>query len=629
MASTLAHPTAIVSQHCLYRFLHRKSEDSENRKTSLVLIGRVLAYVVQITFAQCISICYRQRIWRTFRSRALSIRSIDQLFSGIEDISLFVNWEAIANAPLVAGIALVVWLLPLATVIASPSALAFGWYPEVSDAFVSVPTVNFSKESYYDWRVPVKMPDATNMRSMIYYNTTSLIPKPDSFDYYDKPSLETQGLIWRTLFSSPDAVLNSTFNQNQEAARYQSCGGNYNCTYTINFLGPGYKCDDVTNLPGGLFNTSVLVPEGQHTYYTNVDTGDYERPQFKNLNPGVGGVPQGDIPDHAGDLRFEPEVWIGYAINTTKRLPDDSPFTKNWTHYYEPYIYRCIHYETKYTAAFNFTGQTCQIKSSSEFLAPILGVNFSLLNQGVLPVDDWISPRDNKIAYKKTAVYSALGEVFRGMLRGHIKLKPPIPGPTYLEMFSDITKTSLLSKNSAATKDFIQNLQIMYERIVLTLLTQPQMVVISEQEVLVHRIRNRVSFIYDPGRLWMCYGPIIFLTVIIIVIWVWTIWEDGTTFSTGFSRILATTRNSTLDEISRGACLGNDPFPQALMDRKLQFGALQNDTRLEDINSGFSGYETVGHCSFGVPTEVAPIRRDKIYTGIDAVGSEKRKEKAD
>ena len=620
LASFLAGLAATFGQHFLYSFLHHKAEDRENTKTSLVLCGRALAYLAKVAFAQCIIMCYDQRIWRTFRNRALSVRSIDQLFSGIEDVSLLVNWEAVSNAPLVAGMALVVWLLPLATVIASPSALSFEWRPEVGQAFVSVPTLNFSIESYKDWRDPVKMWDGSIKRSMFYYNTTDMTAKrPGWFDYYDQPSAETQNLLWKNIFSSPIEILNSTFNQ--EIARQRSCGGNFNCTYSISFLGPGYKCEDVTHQPDGLFNTSVLVPEGDNVYYADVDAGDYARPQFENLKTGLGGIPDGEVPEHAGDLRFEPEVWIGYSFNTTRRRSFDSLFAKNWTQDFEQHIMRCIHYETKYTLNFSFTDHTGHIKSSSEFVTPLHGVDFSQRNNGTLPMERWLSPRDNKAAYKKTAAYHAIGEVFRGVLRGSIRINP-----IYAEIQSDISKTALIEKDGLPKRDISQRLEDLYQGIILTFLAQPQMLVNSEEKVLVHRSRYRVAFVYDSVRLWMCYAPVILLTLAILLIGAWTIWEDGTTFSTGFARIMATTRNPTLDEMSRGACLGNDPFPVELMKRKLQFGALREDMSIVDMSDGFVGGESVGHCAFGVPEEVAPIRRGMLYAGL-AVAIDRKTER--
>jgi hypothetical protein len=140
------------------------------------------------------------------------------------------------------------------------------------------------------------------------------------------------------------------------------------------------------------------------------------------------------------------------------------------------------------------------------------------------------------------------------------------------------------------------------------------MLVISNETVLVNRSRYQSSFVYVPMRLWQCYAPVIFMTMLILAYGAFTIWEDGTTFSTGFSRILVTTRNTTLDDISRGACLGNDPFPIELMHTRLKFGVLNDHTDNEYV--GGDPYQNVGHCAFGVTSEIGPIRRGIPYAGL-------------
>jgi hypothetical protein len=615
VASFIAGLVATFSQHFLYTFLHHRAEDRENFKTGLVLCGRALAYLAKVAFAQCIILCYRQRIWRTFRDRLMTVRAIDQMFSGTEDVSLLVNWEVICNAPFAVAMVMVVWLLPLATVIASPSALTFEWRPEVSEHLVSVPTLNFFAESYFDFREPQDLPDGSYRKSIVIYNSTDISgKKPGWFDFFDVASSVTRSLFWQSIYSTSKNVMDNTFDQ--EVARYRFCGGNYNCTYTISFLGPGYKCQDVTDQPGGLFNTSVLVPEGLNYYHADVDTGDYAHPQFENMESN--GIPIGDIPDHVGDFRFEPELWIGWSYRTNKSLPADSPLFQPWVFEYEQHIGRCIHYETNYTVDFNFTGRSVHIQPSSQFIAPILGFDFTQRNDGVLPVDRWLSPRDHKEAYKKTAAYHALGQVFREIIGGNITYSLR-DGPNFITASSEVTNTSLLQKDYRPVSDILERLENLYQGIVLTFLTRENLVINSEKKVLVQRSRYRIAFVYNSVRLWICYAPVIVLTLAILLMGAWTIWEDGTTFSTGFSRILVTSRNPTLDEISRGACLGNDPFPEELMKRKLRFGALRAGTKSGNPGADLVASEGYRHCAFGLPLEVGPIRKDIFYTGLQVL----------
>jgi hypothetical protein len=94
-------------QHLLYTFLHHRREDDEDKKFRWVLYGRALAYLAKVAFGACVVLVFRQRMWRTFRERALTVLSIDQIFGATEDPSLFANWEALSSAPVLCCIAMV------------------------------------------------------------------------------------------------------------------------------------------------------------------------------------------------------------------------------------------------------------------------------------------------------------------------------------------------------------------------------------------------------------------------------------------------------------------------------------------------------------------------------------------
>jgi hypothetical protein len=617
-------------QHFLYRWLHHRlieGEDSEDKKFRYVLYGRALAYCAKVAFGGCVILVFRQRIWRTFRERALSVLSIDQFFGATEDPTIFGNWEAISNAPLVVGIALVIWLIPVATIIFSPGALTFGNYLEESSVNLTVPTMNFTAESDKNWRTPVKMPDGlSNKRSVFYSNTTQeKIDDPGMFDYYDQPSAELVRIAILVAYNNMDHP------NVKQGARQDACGGSYNCTYEQTFTAPGYQCEEVAkgvNDTGKLkelnapFNMSRLVPIGDEVYHANVDLGAYARPQNAVFKEGPGGYPVGEPPEDLGVFKAEPVLWIGWAYNTNETLSGADRIPKNWTVRYEPQIIRCVHMETEYKVLWNFTEPFFHSMAYRKYLRPIVDTNVTLWENGTQnfniepqPVENHVSPRTDVLRYKTTAAYHAVGEKLRDFLRGHVDLVPPNRDRGgYPTVYSDITKTRLVDAYSYPKMNLADEIESFYADMVLSLFSAPFMLVISNETVLVNRSRYQSSFVYVPMRLWQCYAPVIFMTMLILAYGAFTIWEDGTTFSTGFSRILVTTRNTTLDDISRGACLGNDPFPIELMHTRLKFGVLNDHTDNEYV--GGDPYQNVGHCAFGVTSEIGPIRRGIPYAGL-------------
>lgn len=619
-------------QHFLYTFLHHRQEDDEDQKFRWVLYGRALAYLAKVAFGGCVVLVFRQRIWRTFRERALTVLSIDQLFGATEDPSVFVNWEAISSAPIVVMIALVIWLIPLATIIFSPGALTFGTFRDETTVDFGVPILDFTAETNKNWRNPVKMTNDSYRRSVMYYNTTDLaaVPKtPGWFDYYDQPSAELRRIAILLAYSNMDHP------NLAQGARQAACGGAFNCTYEQSFVGPGYQCDVVASGVrdkgrlqelGAPFNMSLIAPEGRYAYHAEVDFGAYAQPQAAKFEPGPGGVPIGDPPQDLGVFKSEPVLWIGYAVNSSVVLQPNDPWATNWTHRYDPEIIRCVHMETKYTVKWDFVDSFFHTNVTKEYMAPIIDTNFTRgindipdYTKDPQPASNFVSPRTDVAHYKKTAAYHAIGEMFRNFLRGHVDLAAPRPGPYYAQVYSDVTKTRLVNKNSEPKTNLQTEIENFYQDMVLSLFSAPEMLAVTNVTTIVHRSRLLSSFVYVPKRLWQCYAPVIFVTLCILLFGAFTIWEDGTTFSTGFSRILVTTRNTTLDDISRGACLGNDPFPLELMHTRLKFGVISEGSEVEYM--GGDEYQGVGHCAFGVVSEVGPIRRGVPYAGLKRRGN--------
>lgn len=266
--------------------------------------------------------------------------------------------------------------------------------------------------------------------------------------------------------------------------------------------------------------------------------------------------------------------------------------------------------ETRYTVSWNWTEPLYTNTIKREYLNPVVDTNLTT-NGDAEPSSNFISPRTDVGRYKKVAAYHAVGEMFRQFLRGTVDLKAPSPGPSYALVASDITKTRLVKPNVEAKDNLAQELEKFYTDLVLSIFSLPDMLVVSNETQTVNETTIHSSFVYVPIRLWQCYAPVIFVTMLIAAFGALTIWEDGTTFSVGFSRILVTTRNTTLDDISRGACLGNDPFPRELMHTRLRFGALAGGGMV-----GPDGLVSTGHCAFGVESEVGPIERGVRYAGL-------------
>lgn len=286
-----------------------------------------------------------------------------------------------------------------------------------SSTCMAVPTLNFTRESYFNFR------DETEERgrgtSMSFFNTTDREGKAEGyFDYYDRPSKNAR----RLAFSS--AYLKRP--QPRENARLTLCGDGWNCTYSINFIGPGYKCEDISdsNLPEAPFKLSQLAPQGNFMYLAEVDRHDYKSPQIDTLD----GVPVQDPPYPAslGVFESEPVLWIGYANKTTELYPDGSPYAKKWKHVHVPKLFKCTMYHTNYTFDMRYRPAQNMTNKQRDFLGPVINTTLSLspgnsTSWVSTPSSNFIRPREDRAKYKLAAAYHSMGVLLRNFLRGDIE----------------------------------------------------------------------------------------------------------------------------------------------------------------------------------------------------------------
>ncbi|KAF1955760.1 hypothetical protein CC80DRAFT_516696 [Byssothecium circinans] len=600
-----------MAHHLFYARLDGKPAEAQLR---MVRYGTALAFFVKSTLVGSVILCYRQRIWRTFRRKAMTMRAIDSLFTATEDPTAFLNWEMVKMGKLATFMALCSWLIPLASVL-SPSSLT----SEVRETYNSttcpkVAMLNFTREAKHDFRKEDEYVGA----SLVFWNTTNLKGEQAGFfDYYDQPSKNGKRLAVTSVYlnkpaTNPDASLNS-------------CGERWNCTYDMTFEGPGYKCDDVASISkpdagAAPFNLSVLAPQGDSIYHASTDLNDYVSPQIETGDDGVP-IPKPPYPDLLGVFQSEPVLWIGHSIKTKENYPDDSPYKKKWGTVHQPKIFKCVAYHTNYTFQMRYSDtQQYHTRKQRDFLYPVIDTTVSIDPKNnskyiASPRSNFISPRNDVEKYKRTATYHALGALLRNFLRGQI-IKT-----TYIVTRSDISESRLMNaKTSYPVENLKEEIQNVFEDILITLLSEPYLVVADTQDVPCMKSRSVNVYVYHRQGLWVGYAFAVVFTFSFLIVGAWSIHQNGVASDTLFSRIMVTTRNPTLDQLSVGACLGGDPFPKELTRAKLRFGVLLE----ENPREGPLG--TVEHCCFGTAGEVKEIVKYGTYAGLKRYRDDAKRE---
>jgi hypothetical protein len=237
-------------------------------------------------------------------------------------------------------------------------------------------------------------------------------------------------------------------------------------------------------------------------------------------------------------------------------------------------------------------------------LKPNLGNNSDWV---AMPESNFIRPIEDPKTYKLTAAYHSMGALLRSFLRGSVEKTTDV----FIITKSDISETRLMdAKTSHPIAALMDNVQGMFEEMLVSILSEPTMVVSQTQDVECVKTRSINVFRYYKRGLWIGYTIVIGITFCFILIGSWSIYQNGVASDVLFSRIMVTTRNPTLDHLSVGACLGGDPFPKELTETKLRFGVLLEDNPRE----GPLGL--VEHCCFGTMGETKEITKGGTYAGL-------------
>ncbi|KAK6957205.1 hypothetical protein Daesc_002491 [Daldinia eschscholtzii] len=285
---------------------------------TMLRYGTVLSFAAKAGLVAAVVVAFKQRIWITVRNKFLSVTALDSLFAAAEDAGALFNIEIYKQAK-------------IAMLLAA-----------------------------FEWRNATKSDNLYGLSMSLWNTTASDTASPDWFDYYDRPSNPLIRVATHATFMGQAVSKSGT--------SIDICGSSWNCTYTINFTAPAYKCSELASGVGSRiktlgdqkppegFSTKLLVPEGNYSYYAYTSGGEYSDQQ---MDTGKGGIPNMEppFPEALGAFRTEPVIWIGYSVRTNPS--DAAPHNRSmpgWSDAFVPKVIGCEHYEADYTVLFNFTG---------------------------------------------------------------------------------------------------------------------------------------------------------------------------------------------------------------------------------------------------------------------------------
>ncbi|KAM0364131.1 hypothetical protein ACHAO7_012148 [Fusarium culmorum] len=106
-----------LGHHFYYLYLDGRIVKSQSQQQWFLRIGTGMAFLVRAFLSAAVGIAYTQILWRTLRSKAITVRGVNSLFGVVHNAWDFVTWELWTAAPALAVVAIIAWALPLVAVI--------------------------------------------------------------------------------------------------------------------------------------------------------------------------------------------------------------------------------------------------------------------------------------------------------------------------------------------------------------------------------------------------------------------------------------------------------------------------------------------------------------------------------
>ncbi|KPM42968.1 hypothetical protein AK830_g3585 [Neonectria ditissima] len=604
-----------IGHHLFYNSLHGK--EAVNQSATL-RYGTFLAFLAKANFGTTIVLAFRQRAWMTVRHKILSLQAVDSLFASINDISALFNWEAISKAKLAMCFAIYLWATPLIVILTSDTLSIISRTKQELGECPSIRTLNFSIEETFKWRHPIE----ENLSSLSTWNTTSGSSdlQPGEFDYWT-------GCNWDYASLADKAVYLQNVVTREDASR-EICGTGWNCSFVLEFTGPGYKCQGLStgnvSTIGGLeapFTTDDILPYGNYSYIAVADRGDYASQQIETGQRGVP-VHGPPYPRNLGAFRNEPILWIGYAsLNDLTKKPPINDTQEGWFDAFTPTIFGCENYEIQYTVEFNYTnGRQRHKVKNRQYLRKVIDTTMvpgALTDDGTFdkttafPESNYILPQDTR-KYHRIGGYHSMGKYLRDLLNGTMV---GVGG----EKESKIKRTRLVENIHGVAwpvSRLEEEMRNFYEELMLSLLSDPRFITVSwahdpsqyptrkvgGAETNFPCIRERSTLLYDYNWAQLCtvYAAVAVVSIAAVISGAQATREEGVMRDMSVSSIIAATRAQSLNVVRLDS---------------------NEDTKRLNIGFGWvlerSGARTRGFGLEGDVTQDNPKKKDKSRSDME------------
>ncbi|KAI9776496.1 MAG: hypothetical protein M1839_009530 [Geoglossum umbratile] len=510
--------TGAVLHHEYYTYLAGKPvRDHQRQQQWASRIGTALAFLIKTFLVSAVTTAYIQRIWTTMKDKEMSVKGLNALFQATSDVTSFFRWEMISRAKVGTIVALISWLIPLASVV-TPSTLSIKGQlvPEVRRTDILMPNFT-SAGSYATFFFPGQSQNQTSQSGIA--QTNIILRRQQQFQAASNYAAVLQSGIgvvgpgnskviqaptknWTYVGPGPSLIRLATMAMTGGSILPIHAPGP-NATYALTFPGPSLKCDYTQN------NRSM----GSSLLYA----------------------------------AFPPSINAPWEVQILIRQKTTDP-AKSLT---------CRLNNASYSASFNFTNNAAT-GSTDRLVVRLTNITANAILPNVMPHIDADATRDASVGGQvpknttseldlQTASYKAMLDAFVGLIGGNLSNSADEPSTLVLQtnlangpdLYNVYGNRSLLYPNLTLKA----GLEELWTNLTISLFAASDLFNDFQStrrpvEVTLCAVQN--VFAYDRSILLIAYCVAIAVTILSISVGLTTCFRDGGSYSGTFSRIVKT-----------------------------------------------------------------------------------------
>ncbi|KAL0262041.1 hypothetical protein SLS55_003476 [Diplodia seriata] len=205
-----------IAHHFFYQSLDGAAVESSIPQQWALRIGIGLAFLAKASLAASVGVAFTQRLWVTLRTKPISLRGLDNIFSLAVDPTSFLNGEALTQAKLLCLLAAAMWCIPIIATF-TPATLSVRLEIRVNTTDAKVPSLSYENapnwgeyegaQSLIGAAVPVHRVLATTSTSGDILRVTPPFPNSSyTLDFFG-PSLKCYNLSATDLAPEDESIV--------------------------------------------------------------------------------------------------------------------------------------------------------------------------------------------------------------------------------------------------------------------------------------------------------------------------------------------------------------------------------------------------------------------------------------